>query len=278
MSTFGNFISDLLGYGQRLIAPFAQNTGGPETPSCDYLAMVPQWEMIAHILAGGEAVRCAGERYLPKYEKESAHEYRRRLRVAPWRPEFVDALRNLTSRPFTRPPALSANAPPEIAHFVDDVDGCGNAIGIFAKRLFTGSVARGLGAILVDYPITPNLIDGKPVTLADELKANRRPYWCYIKAENILALYTENENGRERITHVRIRECSKERDGFREYNVERIRIMEIDPAGKPIWQLWERTAGAGYEMIQEGEFTLPEIPLALLFIGDREGAIASSRR
>ena len=267
----GNFISDLLGFGQRLVTVNPQDTAGPETPSSDYLTMAPQWQMIAHILAGGEAVRRAGERYLPKYEKESANEYKRRLKVAPWRPEFVDALRNLTSRPFTRPPVLSANSPPQIALFADDVDGCGNALSIFAKQLFTGSVARGLGAILVDYPITPNLIDGKPVTLADERKANRRPYWVYIKAENILALSTEHENGRERITHVRIRECSTKREGFREHDVERVRVMELDPSGKPVWQLWERTAKGPYEVIQSGEFSLPEIPLALLFIGDREG-------
>ena len=132
MGNVGNFISDLLGYGQRLVAIRPQDTAGPETLSCDYLAMEPQWEMIAHILGGGEAVRRAGEKYLPKYEKESAHEYRRRLKVAPWRPEFVDALRNLTSRPFTRPPVLSANAPAKIKTFADDVDGCGNALSIFA--------------------------------------------------------------------------------------------------------------------------------------------------
>src|SRR4051795_2235684 len=104
--TIGDYISNIFGPGARLVSLPAPDTAGPATPSCDYRAMQPQWQMIAHILAGGEAVRCAAECYLPKYEKESSTEYRRRLKVAPWRPEFVDALRNLTSRPFTRAPVL----------------------------------------------------------------------------------------------------------------------------------------------------------------------------
>lgn len=58
----------------------------PSTKSSAYQAMEPKWRRIDDILSGADTIRAAGELYLPKYEDESAAEYKRRLSAAPWRP------------------------------------------------------------------------------------------------------------------------------------------------------------------------------------------------
>jgi hypothetical protein len=88
----------------------------------------------------------------------------------------------------------------------------------------------------------------------------------------ILALYTEQHAGRERVTHVRLRECSTVREGFGERLVERIRVLELNEAGKPVWALYELMPNSGYQQIQSGQLTLDKIPLVLLFTGERFGS------
>jgi len=181
--------------------------------------MQPEWRLLEDAIAGPEAVRRAGEHYLLRFEAEGHHEYHRRLHCAPWRPEFVDALRNLTSRPFTREPALNTDAPAEIQQFVTNVDACGNSLGVFARGFFHRAVAFGLGGIMSDFPIVPNTINGQPLTIYDLNQINPRPYWWEVRAQDILALVTDFQDGRERINHLRIRRCRTERDGFAERDV-----------------------------------------------------------
>lgn len=144
--------------------------------------------------------------------------------------------------------SLQGKVSPKIATFADDVDGRGNNLHVFAREFFSCAVAKGLGAILVDYPVTSNIINGMPRTLADDLRENNTPYWYHVRADSIIALYTEMKYGREVVTHVRIRECATQRDGaFGEVNVDRIRVLE---PGR--WELWEKKVGAGYEKISAG--------------------------
>jgi hypothetical protein len=228
--------------------------------------MAPQWCMIDDILAGPLRVRKQAEIYLPKYEAESLDEYKRRLAAAPWRPEFVDALESLASKPFGKEVSLDKGASTQIKGLAEDIDGRGNNLTAFARDVFRGGIAKGMHGILVDFPsISPG------ATLADERKIGARPYWVSIRADDIIALYTEFVGSREIISHVRIRECTTVRDGFGETQVERIRVFEPG-----MWQLWERYTNEkgedGYQLVAEGVMTLPDVPLALFWTGEREGS------
>lgn len=262
----------------------ADETFNPAQESSDYCAMKDDWQQIKDIRAGARVVKAAERTYLPSYEKESDAAYKRRLRYTPWRPVFVDALRNICSKPFTKKVQVNGEAPDDIqggviddktkrrqGGFIDDVDGQGNHLHVFARDTFVNGVADGLSAILVDYPtMAPGL------TLADEKAAGARPYWVRVPAIDIIALYFKVLNGRVVISHIRIKECVVERDGFDEVTKERVRIFELDETGQPMWQLWEsqmdaETKKAGWFLIGEGAITLPEIPIALFFTGERSG-------
>jgi hypothetical protein len=260
----------------------------PSTPSSDYLAMIDDWTLIADIRAGWRAIRAKGQTYLPKYEGEDDASYTVRLKCTPWRPEFVDALRNLVSKPFTRPVKVNDAAPDAIqgklidaeegtreGGLVDDIDGKGNDLHVFARDVFADGVAAGLRAIYVAAPISD------AVTVAEERAANVRPYWVNIDAANIIALYTRMVGGIEVVEHIRMREFEVVRDGFAEKRMERIRVVELDALDRPVWWLYEKhfikdTGKWKWEIIKEGALMVgnkpyPEIPIALFFTGQRSG-------
>ena len=249
----------------------------PSQTSSEYNSMSLEWELIADIMAGVKAMRRKGTRYLPQFQNESGAEYKRRLDSAPWRPEFTDVLQTLASKPFGKDVIVKGVAPERIAGkldpatgnrttgFVDDVDGRGNSLTIFARETFLQAVAKGAHAIMVDYPRMP-----EGASRADEVRLGARPYWLQIPIENILALYTENVGGRETIVHVRIRENTTERDGYGEKVVERVRVYEPG-----MWTLWERQPNATWTVAEEGSYVRggkhDSVPLVLFFTGQRMG-------
>ena len=263
----------------------ADNKDSPANTSGAYDRMASAWQTISDILAGPATIRAAGTRYLPKYEKEGQKEYERRLAQAPWRPEFEDILNTLSAKPFGKDVALGDKASDAIKAFAEDVDSKGANLTAFARPMFRAGVGKGMHAILVDHSGT-----GEARTMAEERQSGARPYWVSIRAEDILALYTAfvpAEGGaREVPVHVRLRECSVERDGFGETVVERVRILNREPIvgasgkvigyGEPTWTLQKKTKGSDGEKWMEdgsGRFApLTEIPLALFWTGEREGS------
>lgn len=244
----------------------------PSNPSADYTAMAPDWQMIADIRAGARRVKEKGELYLPRYENEAVKAYKKRLEATPWRPEFVDALRNLCSKPFTKAVALQGAVPAPIKEIAEDIDGEGNDLHSFARSQFVEGVAAGVVGIYVTYP------DAEPAkTVAEEKKAGTRPYWVPLLAENILALYTVKVNGRDLVQHIRLRECHVERDGYAEKETERVRVIDIAaPGTAPAWELFEKqidptTKDVTWVSVGRGTITLDLIPIVLFFTGERSG-------
>lgn len=249
----------------------------PSTPSGEYQCMENKWRLVSDILAGVEAIRARRSTYLPRYEVEKQGDYERRLNSTPWRPEFADILQTLASKPFGRDVALRGNVSDDIqgkvdpstkmrsGGIVDDIDGRGNSLTAFASDAFSSAVAKGAHAILVDHPPMPD-----NASLADEKAAGARPYWIQVPFDNIIALYTDVDGGREIITHARIRECRTERDGYGEKIVNQIRVLE--PGTSEVFE--QDTNGVWVSksvkpMVRGGKHQ--SVPLALCFLGKRLG-------
>lgn len=243
----------------------------PSNPSSDYEAMCPDWTMISDIRAGARKIKEAAELYLPRYEREKVPAYKKRLESTPWRPEFVDALRNLCSKPFTKAVSLQGDVPQQIKDLSEDIDGEGNDLHSFSRSTFVEGVAAGLVGIYVTYP------DADPAkTIAEEKASGVRPYWVPLLAENIIALYTTKVNGRDLVQHIRIRECSVSRDGYAEKSAEHVRVIDVEPGQLPTWELFEKqidqtTKEVVWVSVGNGTITLNVIPIVLFFTGERSG-------
>ena len=280
----------------------ATDPNDPSQESTECRAMKGDIERIADIMDGLDAIRMKKNAYLPRYEGEGVAQYDRRARSAPWRPEFEDALRTLASKPFGKPIAIKnpENVDVKIVGvldeptktrsngLVDDIDGRGNNLTVFAHEWFGKGIAFGLHAILVDYPdMSPGdqIVSGDEGTsaapartVADEQAAALRPYWVHIQAKDLIALYTEVVNGKETVVHMRFRETVVTRNGFAEKTAQRIRVFEPG-----IWQLWEQQnqsapgkSGTIWSKIEEGQIRRgpqgkTDIPVVLFYTGERVG-------
>jgi len=240
------------------------------TPSAEVEAMQDDIGLIADVRTGLKAMRAKASVYLPRYSAEDDAEWRRRVACAPWRPEFNDILLTLASKPFSRAVGFADGAPAPILRFADDVDARGNCLHVFARKLFLDALANGVSLVLIDYP------QNAARTLADEKRLGLRPHWAHYAAEHIIACRATRIGGRERIVHLRLRECVTEPDGpWGEREIEQVRVLEPG-----IWQTWRKKplkngVSEDWELFEEGSVEPADdgVRAVPLFLGERMGAI-----
>jgi hypothetical protein len=247
----------------------AEKKNQVDATSAAYDLMAPRWDLIDTILEGTEAMRAAGNKYMPQHPEETTKNYNVRLERATLVNQTEQTLDELVGKAFDKPPVLSEKAPEPIVEFSDDVDTLGTGLASFCQNWFRSGTAKAFCHVLVDFtkarPATPD----KPRTLDDDRKENLRPYWVLVQPEDLIFAASKIENGREVLTQVRIKECVVEQDGFLEKVVERIRVLYPDH-----YELWEFRKQRGkktqWVVIETGPMALGYIPL-VTFYTDREG-------
>lgn len=258
----------------------------PDTPSGDYGAMQPYWAKVQTMLDGTDAMRAAGEKYLPRFPMETKEDYEHRRKNAKFTNIFRDIVENLAAKPFAKTLTVKeSSVSSEIKALAEDIDGAGNHIHVFAGETFFFGIAKALDYIFVDYTKVP-----VGATLAAEKAMGARPYWVRMPAERVVAAYADMVDGKEEFVHVRVLEPTTVRDGFGERNVERVRvydraeIMRVDPAtGASIktydaatWILYEKQKAEHSQEwvwvpIDNGVLRIGVIPLVAFLTGRRKG-------
>lgn len=241
------------------------------TPSSAYLRMAPRWRMIDVLLGGTEAMRAAGEEFLPQYDNESNKNYQSRLQRATLLNMTEQTLDTLAGKPFREAIVLDEDVPPQIEDLAEDVDMQGNNLQAFARSWFREAWAKGFSHVLVEHPTPEAKTDAegeqRPRTLADDRAEGLRPYWVHVKPECLIAAYSAVVLGQEVLTHVRILEKSVERVGWEEVEVVRVRVLEPGT-----WQVWApNETGDEWHVESEGTTSLDCIPLVTFYAGKRTG-------
>ncbi|HEX2554229.1 MAG TPA: DUF4055 domain-containing protein [Microvirga sp.] len=271
----------------------------PATTSADYKAMSGFWELVSDILAGVERMRLRASVYLPKFVEENPDLYSLRCKNAPLTNLYADISRNLASKPFSKTVDISDDAPEVLAGklneqtklrtggLVDDIDGQGNSLHVFASDAFKAGIDKGISWIFVDHtPARPNP-GGRPLTKAEEREQGLRPYWVHVPCERLLAVYSTFVGGVEVLTHARIAEDAVVRDGYREVVKKRVRVIDRPVTaeaadGRPValgpavWNLFEEqedktTARKTWVSIGTGSYSIGVIPLVPFIPGKRHG-------
>lgn len=228
-----------------------------DTPSQAYRDMCENLELVNTLMGGTDAMREAGQTYLPREPKESPEAYRNRLSRSVLYNAFADTVQKLVGKPFSKPSVLLQNTPEQIKGWSDNIDLCGSNITTFCRELFEFGLTDGLTHILIDFPRNE---PGQ--TLADEQKAKARPYAVPIKASNLIAWSSELVNGVRTLTQVRIRENATEPDGkWGEKTVQRIRVLFTDR-----FDLYEKQK-KDWVLIDQGELSLGRVPLVTFYTG-----------
>lgn len=248
-----------------------KDPNNPATTSAAYDRMAPKWDRIQTLLGGTDAMREAGQEYLPPHDQESTTNYNERLQTNTLFNMLELTLDALVGRPFSSDIQMGDDMSEDVKEMLDDVDLQGNNITVFGRAWFRESLAKGFSHVLIDMPKVEERPDGLQRTREDDLRENRRPYWVHVSPENILAMHAENVNGREHLTHVRILETVVERNGYAEVYKRRVRILEPGQ----YWVLEERKVSkkskkVEWVIVDEGQTGLGVIPL-VTFYANRSG-------
>lgn len=250
----------------------------PDTTSCDYDAMKPYWLLVETILEGADAMRAAGETYLPRFPNETKENYDYRRKNAKFTNIFRDIVEGLASKPFAKQVDLVEGSSSEaVKDLAEDIDGSGNHVHVFAGDVFFNGIANAVDWILVDHTTVP-----AGVTVADERAMGARPYWVRIPALRMLWVESAMIAGKEQFTYAAIYEPTKVRAGFEEKTVERVRLLIRDKVGEGAYgparyEVWEQSAstgpngaGGGWGIVAEGPITIGVISLVPFLTGRRK--------
>lgn len=256
----------------------------PDATSSDYKAMQAYWDKVDAILGGTDAMRLGRATFLPKFPNESDTDYLFRWRNAKFTNVFRDIVENLAAKPFGEEAGVKDDtASGRIKSLLENIDGHGNHIHVFASDVFFSGIAYAIDWVLVDYtrdvPAT--------ATIAQERAIGARPYWVHLPAKRILAAYSAMIDGAEQFVHVRIEEDYVERDGFGEKSVKQVRILNREPVmaegrEEPIgwnpatYQVMreekDRAGQARWVEMASGPVTIGVIPLVPFMTGRRKGS------
>lgn len=238
------------------------------TPCVEYGKVAPLWALPRTLMGGTKAMRAASIKYLPQEAAETADSYKSRLHRSTLFNAFKKTVRDMTGKVFRKDIVLSDDVPEQIKTLAENVDNAGRHLNVFAKDAFHDSMQTGIGFILTEMP--PPLAAGTgrngEVTQADEQTANRRPYLCYVKAEDLIGWKVAIIDGVATLTQARIKETHTVADGpFNEKSEPQIRVLE---PGR--WEIW-RVAADGAEKnkwikVEHGTTSLTYIPLAPVYI------------
>jgi hypothetical protein len=194
----------------------------------EYDASAAEWLRARDVLAGEDAVKAAGERYLPRLDSQTDDEYAaygRRASLFNATARTADGYIGLIFRrpPFVKTPEASGGGGKALAQFVNDADMLGTSLYGYAKNVVNEVISVGRAGTLVDW----------------EGQFENRVYASLYIAEQIVNWRVQRVNGRNIPTLVVLKETAirnssaQKPDEFIDEPVEQIRVLKlVDNAAK----------------------------------------------
>ena len=176
----------------------------------DYKAHADRWVRIRDTVAGSDAVKAAGAKYLRRPEALSSQAFSEYVASATFYGASGRTLHGLTGAVFRKDPIIEV--PERAAPLVATATPDGTPFTVFAKNTVKEVIAMGRAGVLVDVGGTGT------------------PYAARYVAENILNWRTTNIAGKPVLTLLVLREPGqrpKEDDRFELESVDRFRVCEL---------------------------------------------------
>lgn len=206
----------------------------------DFDANAAAWLRARDVFAGEDAVKAAGERYLPKLDSQTTDEYsayKARASFFNATARTVDGFVGLIFRrePSVKLPERGAGVAGALRVFAEDVDLLGTSLYTFSKNIVTEVLTVGRAGTLVDW-------EGGSAT-GD--RGEQRAYVVRYAAEQIVNWRVARVNGRNVVTLVMLQEvATTDSDDFEVEEVEQLRVLRLVPVNGE-WQyrvdLWRRS-------------------------------------
>lgn len=242
------------------------------------------------LMGGTEAMRAAGDRYIPRKEAEKEDKYLTRVNRTVLRNAFAQTVGYYRGQVFSRDVSLDNNSSglsdEDMERFnvwAEDVDQRGHNLTSWSGGVFESGLVSGVTFCLVDYPNVATERDEngvlmyraasgemRPKTAEADAREGWRPYLVHIPAEQVLDCRADWRNGRRVITHFRFIETRQKQSPTNQWQLEDFQYVHAYWLDH--WELWKSAVasgqtGAGFEKVAEGRMTLDEIPVAVFMPG-----------
>lgn len=240
----------------------------PDDKSPDWLAMADYWEMVTAIVEGRDAVIARGEKYLPKFTNESTADYAFRLETARYTNIYRDIIEGLAQKPFAQELHLAEGASERFVSLIEDIDGRGNHLHVFAGETFFNGINKAIDWILVDYTASEGLR-----TIEAEKQAGVRPYWIHVPADSVIWIESEIIQGREQLTLVKILEKPKHVRTFWRVSGGAAKTQGLGDGTVDVvmWKVEIENEEGNWVIDKQARLTINEIPMVPFVIGRRKG-------
>jgi hypothetical protein len=196
----------------------------------DYDAALPAWTRARDVMAGEDAIKAAGIRYLSKLDSQTDEEYtayKSRASFFNATARTAEVYLGLIFRrpPFIKVPDDSSALAKALGEFVNDTDMLGSPLATYAKSVVNEIITVGRAGTLIDWEDT----------------VENRVFASLYRAEQIINWRVERINGRNMPTMVvlaeessqkaEVRSQKDEEDEFEHEAMEQIRVLKLVPAG-----------------------------------------------
>ena len=109
---------------------------------------------IRALRGGTDAMRAAGQEFLPREPGETPESYKKRLCRTYLNNRMARVVKSLSAKPFSRPVAVTSESHPELAEiFGGNIDGKGTSVSALAAMAFQDALWNGSSFLCVDAPI-----------------------------------------------------------------------------------------------------------------------------
>ena len=214
-------------------------------PNGAWYAMEPHWILIEDLLQGTYGMRRKHRRYLPQEPRELDESFDNRLARSVC-PPYYQRLERMLAGMLTRKPVKLQDLSDAIREQLFDVDLQGNDLNVWTYESARKLVRYGHIGCLVDAPSNGG-----------------RPYWCTYTPRQILGYRTEQQDGQQRLTQLRLQETVLEADPDSKYGEKQIDQVRVLTPGQ--YQIHQREDNGNYKIVDEGTTSLDQIPFSIAY-------------
>ena len=243
--------------------------------SLEYRNMEIRWRLLEVLCGGTQAMRDAGQLYLPPEPEEDSEQWKLRLNRSFLHEGYADTLDKIVTKPFASDIKFDdeEELDERLQLLLTTVDYDGTTLSDFAKGVLYNASKYGHTLILVDYPITK-----KGLTKRDEREADIRPYLVEIPPTDLIGVkWRQTSPGSKELRQIRYIERHIEEVGkYGDAEVTFIRVINAPANGNPgTWELWRKDPKSKEKkQVSTGEHSYPGIPVKP-FYTKRKGFLTS---
>jgi hypothetical protein len=208
-----------------------------------YSAFAAKWKRCRDAYSGSDAVKDAGEAYLPRLGDQTDLEYKAYKTRALWYGATKRTVQGLSGAVMRKEPAITLKNE-ELKQDLENVTLNGVSLSAFAKTVIEETLQVGRCGVLCD------MSDDAAIPASE-----RRPYWSFYAAEAIKNWHIEIRGGVPVLVKVVLYEESEQQKGADEFEYEckpQYRVLRLNAEGNYEVQVYTKAAGA--EATKEGEW------------------------